>query len=129
LTCPLCRIRKGDFSKNNNSQQKSYEKVFIMNGEHDFELEIEEQEILVSYERDEWHSVADLVEHLRNYQLYAMEALARTGIQLSKEDVKAICDEAEAKGIPPQTLIGMILHQYVAGELVKKSRASPGIGL
>jgi len=113
-----------------------------MNNERDFELETEEQEILASYERDEWRAVADLAEHLRNYQLYAMEALARTGIRLSEEDVKAICDEADAKGISPQTLIGIILHQYVAGELVKKSRLdelsgerdqskrqSPGIGL
>lgn len=90
-------------------------------------LEAEEQELLDSYERDEWQSIAQSQERLREYQAYAIatfEAIGLISIALPQEDVKAIRKKAAAVGIPYQTLIADILHQYVTGNLIEKPRSA-----
>ena len=94
---------------------------------HYVQLEQEEQELLDSYERDEWQSVADFQERLRQYQAYAItafEAVGLVGVPLSQEDIQAIRAKAAATGIPYQTFIANIVHKYVAGELVEKPRTA-----
>ena len=90
-------------------------------------LEPEEQELLDSYERDEWQSVVNLQERLRQYQSYAIatfEAIGLVSIILPQEDVKAIREKAAAAGMSYQTLIANIVHQYVTGNLVEKQRST-----
>jgi len=94
---------------------------------HNWQLEPEEQELLDSYERDEWQSVDKLQERLRQYQAYAIAALEAMGlvsIALPQEDVKAIREKAAAAGMSYQTLIANIVHQYVTGKLVEKPRSA-----
>ena len=94
---------------------------------HYVQLEQEEQELLDSYERDEWQSVADFQERLRQYQAYAIatfEAMGLVSIPLSQEDIKAIRAKADAAGMSYQTLIATIVHQYLAGKLVEKSHSA-----
>lgn len=94
---------------------------------HNLKLEPEEQELLDSYERDEWQSIATFPEKLRQYQAYAMatfEAVGLVSIPLPQEDVRAIREKAAAVGMSYQTLIANILHQYVTGNLVEKSRVT-----
>jgi predicted DNA binding CopG/RHH family protein len=86
-------------------------------------LDIEEQELLDSYEGEEWQSVIKLQERLRQYQTYAaadLEAIGLVSIALAQEDVKAIREEAAAAGMSYQTLIADIVHRYVSGKLVEQ---------
>lgn len=87
-------------------------------------LEPDEQELLNSYERGEWQSVAGFQEKLRQYQSYAIaafETLGLVGIALSEEDVRILCEKAAAAGIPYRRFIANVVHQYVTGNLVEKS--------
>jgi len=94
---------------------------------HNLKLEPEEQELLDSYERDEWRSVDKFQERLRQYQSYAIatfETIGLVSIILPQEDIKAIREKAAATGISYQTLIANIVHQYVTGDLVEKPRSA-----
>ena len=94
---------------------------------HNLTLEPEEQELLDSYERDEWQSVARLHERLPQYQAYAsaaLEAMGLVSIALPQEDAKAIREKAAARGMSYQILIANIVHQYVTGKLVEKTRSA-----
>ncbi len=65
--------------------------------------------------------------NLRQYQSYAVAAFEATGligITLPQEDLNAIREKAVARGMSYQALIATIVHQYVTGNLVKKSRAA-----
>jgi len=93
---------------------------------HNLKLEPGEQELLESYERDEWQSVTRLQEKLRQYQSYAtsiFESMGLVSIALPPEDLKALREKAAAMGISYQTLIANILHQYVTGGIVEKLRS------
>ena len=41
-------------------------------------------------------------------------------LRLEGSDLAAVKDEAQRLGIPYQTLIGSIIHQYATGELVER---------
>lgn len=90
---------------------------------HEAKLEPEEQELVDSYERDEWRSVPTFQENVRQYQSYAVaafEAIGLIGITLPQEDLNAIREKAAARGMSYQALIAAIVHQYVTGNLVEK---------
>ena len=87
-------------------------------------LDKEEKELLDSYERDEWKSVADVGSEIERYREYARATSKkdmRVNIRLSKKDLEAIQKRALVEGIPYQTLMGSILHKYADGKLVEKS--------
>ncbi|MBC7261345.1 MAG: hypothetical protein H5T63_04965 [Chloroflexi bacterium] len=87
-------------------------------------LESEEQELLNSYERDEWQSVDQLQEESQRYQAYAISALEAKGlvsIVLPQEDIAAIRRKAAAAGMTYQAFIANLVRQYLAGNLVQKS--------
>lgn len=84
----------------------------------DVELDQDEQEMLESIERGEWKSVANAQEEA----LLAREAATnfirkneRVTLRLSSGDLKLLKQKAVFKGLPYQTFISSILHQYVAG--------------
>ncbi|MCI0614004.1 antitoxin [bacterium] len=88
------------------------------------EFDLEEQELLESYERDEWKPVVNLQEELQQYQVYAAATIKRNrlvSIDLSPEDFAEIQQKAIEKGIPYQTLISNIVHQFAAGRLVEQA--------
>lgn len=87
------------------------------------ELDVEEQELLDSYEAGEWQSVKDSI-RLEGLQAYAKAAIAkdkRITLRLSSIDLEGIQIKAIEEGIPYQTLISSILHKYVTGRLVDRS--------
>ena len=89
-------------------------------------LDTEEREILSSYESGEWHSTGRLPEKLESYQTYAtaqLEAEGWVSIVLPEPDLTAIRRKAAEAGVPYQTLIANIVHQFAAGQLVEKRRA------
>ena len=86
-------------------------------------LTAEEQELLDSYERDEWQSVPHLDAEKQHYREYATATLTqakRVNIRLSEKDVASFKKQALQEGIPYQTLLASILHKYLSGRLIEK---------
>lgn len=86
-------------------------------------LDGEEQELLQSFERDEWRSVegrAVQVERYREYARATFKKDRRVNIRISSKDLEALQKRALDEGIPYQTLMASILHKYAGGRLVDK---------
>lgn len=84
-------------------------------------LDKEEEDILDSFERDEWESV----DNIKKEKVVANQAAenylrkdARINIRLSGNDLAKIKQRAAYEGIPYQTLIASVLHKYAAGHLL-----------
>ena len=85
-------------------------------------LDTDEQELLDSYEKDEWKSVKDFKHDINTAKKAAKNTLrkdARVNIRLASTDLTRIKQKAAYEGIPYQTLIASILHKYAAGHPVK----------
>jgi predicted DNA binding CopG/RHH family protein len=86
-------------------------------------LDLEERELLESYERDEWQSAPNLEFESDRYRGYASATFRkdkRFNISISQKDLAAIQKKALEEGIPYQTLIASILHKYLSGRLSEK---------
>ena len=91
-------------------------------------LDPEEQDLLDSFERGEWQSIAGRREAFERYRDYARTTFKkdrRVNIRMSRKDLEALQKRALEEGIPYQTLLASILHKYAAGRLVEKD-AEPG---
>lgn len=80
-----------------------------------FELTKEEQQILKSVEAGEFKSVRNLNQMKKNAAAAAKNTLSKTrniNIRLSEKDVQKIKVLAAEKGLPYQTLISSLLHQF-----------------
>lgn len=87
-------------------------------------LDREEQDILESYERDEWRPPSGRGPEMERYHEYARGAFKkdrRVNIRLSRKDLELLKIRALEEGIPYQTLMASVLHKYVDGRLVEKS--------
>jgi predicted DNA binding CopG/RHH family protein len=87
-------------------------------------LDLEEQDILETFEADEWQS-ANEPNRLIELQRYAKAAIAkdkRITMRLSSMDLESIQARAVEEGIPYQTLISSVIHKYVTGRLVDVNR-------
>lgn len=86
------------------------------------ELDKYEQEILDSFEREEWVAVANK-KRLEEIQLYAKNALSQEDklitLRISSPDWEGIQAKAKEEGIPSLTLISSILHKYATGRLTE----------
>jgi predicted DNA binding CopG/RHH family protein len=85
-----------------------------------FDLDEEEQILSDSIDRGEWSSVKNLGEEKRRARQAASNYLkknARINIRMSQTDLDQIKQKAAYKGLPYQTLIASVLHQYAAGHL------------
>lgn len=85
-------------------------------------LSTEEQELLNSYEKDEWKTVKNFKHEKDVAKKAAINTLrkdARVNIRLSSSDLIRIKQKAAFEGIPYQTLIASILHKYAEGHPVK----------
>jgi predicted DNA binding CopG/RHH family protein len=83
-----------------------------------------EEDILSSFEKEEWQSVPKLKEEIERYTASATATLAkdkRINIRLSSHDLEGIQMRAAEEGMPYQTLIASILHKYASGRLVEAS--------
>ena len=88
-------------------------------------LDKDEQEILESFERDEWKSVPNVKAETMKHQQYARKTLKkdkRVNIRISSKVLEEIQALAVENGIPYQTLMSSVLHRYVSGYLVEKPR-------
>ena len=88
-----------------------------------YKLDTEEQELLNSLENDEWESVPNFENEIKLHQKIARNTLKkdkRINIRLSASDLEALKTHAVELGLPYQTLVSSILHQYASGRLLQK---------
>lgn len=86
-------------------------------------LEQEEQELLESFERDEWRPLQEREAEIDRYREYARTTFRknkRVNIRISGKDLEALKIRALEEGIPYQTLMASVLHKYTEGRLVEK---------
>ncbi len=87
-------------------------------------LDGEEQELVESFEKDEWRPVAGReaeVERYRDYARATFKKDKRVNVRISTKDLEALQTRALEEGIPYQTLMASVLHKYVNGRLIEKS--------
>ena len=82
------------------------------------ELDEEELEILKSYENGELRSVDNLAQEIKLARETAANTLrkdARITLRISSSDLSRLKQKAAYKGLPYQTFISSVLHEYAAG--------------
>lgn len=87
-----------------------------------------ELEILAAFEKGKLKSVATKAE-LEKFKAAARATAVkdrRVNIRLSSVDLNDIQVKALEEGMPYQTLIASVLHKYVSGRLVDKSKRIAG---
>jgi len=83
----------------------------------DDNLDMEEQEILNSFNRGEWISKG---ENLDTYKEVAKQTLTKThsvNFRISQKDFRSIQIKAIEEGMSYQTLLSSIVHKYLTGQL------------
>jgi predicted DNA binding CopG/RHH family protein len=88
-------------------------------------LDVEEKDILESYERGEWVTVKNPKKEIAKLRRYAKNTLQkdkRINIRMSSKDLDQVQVIAAQEGIPYQTLVSSIIHKYVSGYLIEKER-------
>jgi predicted DNA binding CopG/RHH family protein len=87
------------------------------------QLDEEEQQLLEDFEREAMVTVAtpSLLEGICESARATGQKDQRINIRLSSGDLQAIRTRALQAGIPYQTLISSILHQFVSGDLQERS--------
>jgi len=86
-------------------------------------LDDEENELLQSLETGEWESVDNLKIEISQHKEVAKNTLRkdkRINIRLSSNDLESLKTNAVEMGLPYQTLVSSVLHQYVTGRLVQR---------
>jgi predicted DNA binding CopG/RHH family protein len=86
-------------------------------------LDKEEQDILTSFEKEEWKPILNQKEERIKLQKYARNTLQkdkRINIRMSSKDLNEVQVYAIREGIPYQTLISSIIHKFISGILVEK---------
>lgn len=85
-------------------------------------IDEDEREMMESLEADEWTSVVDAdgrkneaIEIARS----TMRKDRRMNVRISERDLKNLKIRAAEEGIPYQTLVTMVLHKYVTGQLTE----------
>ncbi len=87
-------------------------------------LNKEEQDLIHSYEADEWQSVSEVQSEKDRYRQVARATIRkdkRVNIRISSKDLAGLQKRAIMEGIPYQTLIASVLHKYVSGTLVDRT--------
>lgn len=88
----------------------------------DVKLDPEEQEILESVERGEWKTVDNFEEEAAFARKAAANFLRkdeRITLRLSSGDLDRLKQKAAYKGLPYQTFIASVLHEYAAGHFIE----------
>ncbi|MDP1808346.1 MAG: antitoxin [Actinomycetota bacterium] len=81
----------------------------------------EEQEILDSFERDEWVPVKNQAKRKAELMTYARNTLKkdkRLNIRISERDLTELQRKAVSEGLPYQTYVASIIHKFVNGKLI-----------
>lgn len=86
----------------------------------EFELDKEEQEIEKALGKSKLKSVPNVKQEIARIQAVAKDSLDKTknvNLRISQGDLWKIRVKAAEKGIPYQTLMASLIHQYSTGKL------------
>jgi predicted DNA binding CopG/RHH family protein len=87
----------------------------------------QEQELSQSLEHGEWQTVDDFEDARTEARRYAEATLRkdrRMNVRMTERDLRNLKARAAEEGVQYQTLVTMILHKYVSGDLVERERAT-----
>lgn len=82
----------------------------------------EEQEILDSFEKDEWIPAKDHAKRKAELMTYARNTLKkdkRLNIRISERDLTELQRKAVSEGLPYQTYVASVIHKFVNGKLIE----------
>ena len=85
-------------------------------------IDDDEREIIASLEADEWISVADADIYKAEATEIARSTMRkdrRMNVRISERDMRNLKIRAAEEGIPYQTLVTIVLHKYVTGQLTE----------
>ena len=85
-------------------------------------LDQEEKDLLASVESGEWHSVRNLKEESDSAKKAAENFLRkdeRITLRISSSDLTRLKQKAAYKGLPYQTFIASVLHEYASGHFIE----------
>jgi len=85
-----------------------------------YKLDKEEKELLAAFEAGELKSVPNLKQEIARAQANARYTLTRNkaiNIRLTPHDLLRLKQRAMEKGLPYQTLVASLIHQYNNGRL------------
>ena len=85
-------------------------------------IDDDEREIIDSLEADEWISVAGAESYKAEATEIARSTMRknrRMNVRISERDMRNLKIRAAEEGIPYQTLVTMVLHKYVTGQLTE----------
>ena len=85
---------------------------------YDAKLDEEEQEILQAYEDGKLQSVDNLAQEIKLAKEIAANTLrkdSRITLRIASTDLARLKQKAAYKGLPYQTFISSVLHEYAAG--------------
>ena len=89
-------------------------------------LDEEERDLVESMEKGEWQEAADAERFRKQAEAYADATIRkdrRMNIRISERDLRNLKRRALEEGIPYQTMVSMVLHKYVSGQLVERLEA------
>jgi len=89
-----------------------------------YQLDPEERELLAAYDNGECESILT-PDDLVRYQTMARNTRVenqRVDLQISQQDFALIQAQALAQGVPYQTLMSSVLHDFVNGGLKRVAR-------
>jgi predicted DNA binding CopG/RHH family protein len=85
----------------------------------------EEQELMESIEKEDWVSVNNLDQEIKNAREAARATFKkseRMNIRMSPKDLDDLKVRALQEGMPYQTLVSSLIRRYLSGRLVEKER-------
>ncbi|MBM9500277.1 antitoxin [Leptospira sp. 201903071] len=88
-----------------------------------YKLSQEEKSLESSIEKNEWKPVDNKTQYLKKFKSAAKNTLLkdkRMNIRIAGKDIQLLKTKALEIGIPYQTLVSSILHQYVTGKLKER---------
>ncbi len=80
----------------------------------------EEKELFESIEQDEWQETKKMDHFQKQAKNFADSTLRkdkRMNIRIAERDLNNLKIRALQEGLPYQTLVSMILHKYITGQL------------
>lgn len=89
------------------------------------ELDKEEKKILRALEKGEFRRIPNFEKEVKLYQEYARATLDKKrniNIRVSERDLMKLKARAIEKGLPYQTLVTSVLHQYSTGALAEREQ-------
>ena len=87
-------------------------------------LEKEEKDLLEVFERGRMKSVPNVKSEISRYREYAKAHFQKNktvNIRISESDLVLLQKKAVLNGLPYQTLMSSVLHQFISGRLAEKS--------